>query len=102
MTLLVWIIWRLFQKRLAKPTSVCFVVAILVTSLVFGLGHLPIAFVVLPQITLAVVLFVILANSAFGIVAGYLYWKRGLEAAMIAHLLCHVVLAIASRAGAYF
>ena len=102
MTLLVWIAWRLFQKRLAKPTSGCFIVAILVSSLVFGLGHLPIAFVVLPQITLAVVLFVIVANSAFGIVAGYLYWKHGLEAAMIAHVLCHVVLALASRAGAYF
>jgi membrane protease YdiL (CAAX protease family) len=102
MTLLVWITWRLFQKRLAKPTSVCFVVAILVTAIVFGLGHLPVAAVLLPKITLAVVLFVIIANSAFGIVAGYLYWKRGLESAMIAHVLCHVVLAAASRVGAYF
>lgn len=102
MTLLVWIAWRLFQKRLAKPTSVCFVVAILISSIVFGLGHLPVAILLLPQITVPVVLFVILANSAFGIVAGYLYWKRGLESAMIAHMLCHVVLVTASRAGAYF
>ena len=102
MTLLVWIIWRVFQKRLIKPTSVCFVVAILVSSIVFGLGHLPVAAVVLPQITLAVVLFVIIANSAFALVAGYLYWRYGLESAMIAHVLCHVVLAVASRAGAYF
>jgi hypothetical protein len=102
MTLLVWITWRLFQKRLAKPTNVSFVVAILVSSLIFGLGHLPIASVVLPQITPAVVLFVIIANSAFGIVAGYLFWKYGLESAMIAHVLCHIVLAIASRVGAYF
>ncbi len=102
MTLLVWIAWRLFQKRLAKPTSSCFVIVILISSIVFGLGHLPIAFVVLPQLTLAVVFFVIVANSAFGVVAGYLYWKHGLEAAMIAHVLCHIGLALASRAGAYF
>jgi hypothetical protein len=102
MTLLVWIAWRLFQKRLAKPTSVCFVVAILISSIVFGLGHLPVAILLLPQTTVPVVLFVILANSAFGIVAGYLYWQRGLESAMIAHMLCHVVLVTASRAGAYF
>ena len=102
MTLFVWIIWRLLQERLDKPKSVCLVVAILVSSIVFGLGHLPIAIVVLPQITLAVILFVIIANSAFAIVAGYLYWKRGLESAMIAHVLCHVVLAVASRIGAYF
>jgi membrane protease YdiL (CAAX protease family) len=102
MTLLVWITWRLFQKRLAKPTSVCFIVAILISSIVFGLGHLPVAILLLPKITVAVVLFVILANSAFGIVAGYLYWKRGLESAMIAHMLCHVVLVTANRAGSYF
>ncbi len=102
MTLFVWIAWRLFQKRLAKPTRMCFVVAILVSSILFGLGHLPVAVVVLPQITVAVVFFVIIANSAFGVFAGYLYWKHGLESAMIAHVLCHIVLAIASRAGAYF
>jgi Type II CAAX prenyl endopeptidase Rce1-like len=102
MTLLVWVTWRLFQKRHAKPTSIVFVFVILFSSFVFGLGHLPIAFVVLPQLTLAVVLFVIVANSAFGVVAGYLYWKHGLESAMIAHVLCHVVLAIGSRVGAYF
>lgn len=102
MTLLVWITWRLFQRRLTKPTSVCFVVAILVSSIVFGLGHLPVVILLLPKIAVAVVLFVIVANSAFGIVAGYLYWKHGLESAMIAHMLCHVVLVTASRAGAYF
>jgi hypothetical protein len=102
MTLLVWIVWRLFQKRLAKPTSVSFIAAILVSSLIFGLGHLPIAGVILPQFTVAVVIFVIVANSAFGVVAGYLYWKHGLESAVIAHMLCHIVLALASRAGAYF
>jgi hypothetical protein len=102
MTLLVWIAWRLFQKRHAKPTGTCFVLVILFSSFVFGLGHLPVAGVILPQLTLAVVLFVILANSAFGIVAGYLYWKHGLESAMIAHVLCHVVLAMGSRVGAYF
>jgi hypothetical protein len=45
---------------------------------------------------------VIVANSVFGIVAGYLYWKFGLESAIIAHILGHVVLALASYAGAYF
>lgn len=102
MTLLVWIGWRVFQKALAKPTSTWFVVAILVSAFVFGLGHLPAALLLLGETTIAVVLFVIVANSAFGIVAGYLYWKYGLESAMIAHVLCHVLLATASYAGAYF
>ena len=102
MTLLVWAAWRLFQKERSKPGAICFILAILVSALVFGLGHLPVAFILLGELTAAVVLFVIVANSAFGIVAGYLYWKFGLESAMIAHLLGHVVLALASYAGAYF
>lgn len=101
MTLIVWIVWRVFQKRMVRPTGISFIVAILLSSLVFGVGHLPIA-VMLGEITLPVILFVIIANSAFGVVAGYLYWKWGLESAMIAHLLMHVVLALASYAGAYF
>src|ERR1044072_3598801 len=60
MTLLVWITWRLFQKRLAKPASVCFIVAILVSSIVFGLGHLPIAILLLPHITVVLSPFAIL------------------------------------------
>ncbi len=102
MTLLVWIPWRVFQKGRNKPAGLCFVVAILVSAFVFGLGHLPLAILLLGGVSTAVVLFVIVANSAFGIVAGYIYWKHGLESAMIAHMLGHVVLATASYAGAYF
>ena len=103
MTLLVWAGWRLFEKQRTRPSSACFVAAIVLSSLVFGAGHLPVAYMLLSDsFGPALVLFVILANSAFGIVAGYLYWKRGLEAAMIAHMLCHVVLVSASAAGAYF
>lgn len=102
MTLLVWIAWRLFQKDRAKPETACFVLAILVSAFVFALGHLPAAVFLLGGATAPLVLFVIVANSAFGIVAGFLYWKYGLESAMIAHVLGHVILATASYAGAYF
>jgi membrane protease YdiL (CAAX protease family) len=103
MTLIVWAAWRVLQKRQNVPSSPYFVAAILVSSLLFGAGHLPVAFMLLrDSFGPALVLFVILANSAFGVVAGFLYWRRGLESAMIAHIVCHVVLAVASLAGAYF
>lgn len=103
MTLIVWAAWRLLQKAQRVPTTPYFVGGILVSSLVFGAGHLPVGYMLLPDsFSLALVLFIILANSAFGVVAGYLYWKRGLESAMIAHIVCHLVLAVASSAGAYF
>lgn len=102
MTLLVWASWRLLQKGVGTPTRMHFVSAILISALIFGVGHLPVAIFVLQQTTIPVILFVILANSGFGIVAGYLYWRRGLEAAIIAHMFCHVLLAVANAVGMYF
>ncbi|HET8781976.1 MAG TPA: CPBP family intramembrane glutamic endopeptidase [Pyrinomonadaceae bacterium] len=102
MTLLVWAIWRLVQRRQPKPTTATFVAAILLSSLVFAVGHLPITIMLVGERTFSIIFFVVLANSAFGLVAGYLYWKYGLESAMIAHMLVHVVLVAATKAGAYF
>ena len=102
MTLLVWAAWRLLQRREGGPKPAYVVAAIVVSSLVFGVGHLPVAYLILPEATAALTLYVIVANSVFGLIAGYLYWKRGLESAMIAHMLTHVLLLMASHFGAYF
>jgi hypothetical protein len=102
MTLLVWAMWRLFQKGKDTPSSTVFVVAILISSVLFGIGHLPVAFVLVAEPTLALISFVILANSAFGLIAGWLYWKKGLESAMIAHTIAHIAMFAASYFGAYF
>src|SRR5438876_1088175 len=53
MTVLVWAIWRLFQKGRERPNSSCYVSAILISSVVFGVGHLPVAFLVVPNVTLS-------------------------------------------------
>lgn len=102
MTLLVWAAWRVLQKGQNKPKPVYFVGAILISSVVFGIGHLPIAFMLLPEATFALTLYVIVANSIFGLIAGYLFWKKGLESAMIAHMVAHVVMLTASYFGVYF
>ena len=102
MTVLVWAIWRLFQKGRERPNSSCYVSAILISSVVFGVGHLPVAFLVVPNVTLSLAGYVIVVNSAFGFVAGYLYWRKGLESAMIAHMCTHLVILTASDLGAYF
>lgn len=103
MTLIVWAAWRVLEKQRRVPSSACFVGGILFSALVFGAGHLPVAYALFSDVfSPALALFVVLANSAFGVIAGYLYWKRGLESAIIAHMFCHLVLASASAAGAYF
>jgi membrane protease YdiL (CAAX protease family) len=92
MTLLVWVAWRLFQKRRGAPRTFCFVGGIIVSSIIFGLGHLPIAFALVPGVNVALILYVIVANAIFGLIAGYLYWKKGLESSMMAHMMAHVVM----------
>ena len=102
MTLFVWIPWRLFQKRDEKAKPLYVVGAILISSLVFAAGHLPLASLLVPKLTIPLTSYVLAANSAFGLIAGYLFWKKGLESAILAHMLTHVVLITASALGAYF
>jgi hypothetical protein len=56
----------------------------------------------LPEATVALTTCVLVGNSMFGLIAGYLCWKRGLESAMIARMSARVVLFAASYFGAYF
>lgn len=102
MTLLVWATWRFLQKRALRPNNGVYLSAIVISALVFGIGHLPIAYALFPDVSASLTLFVIVVNSVFGVIAGYLFWKKGLESAMIAHMLAHVVMFIANYLGAYF
>jgi membrane protease YdiL (CAAX protease family) len=97
LTLLVWAAWRLFQRGRERPRTIYFVSAIIVSSVVFGIGHLPIVAALGVDFTLPIVTFVVFANSSFGLIAGYLYWKKGLESAIIAHMSTHIVLVTAIR-----
>lgn len=92
MTLLVWAAWRIFQKGRGTPRAIFFVSAIVISSIVFGIGHLPLVKALEVDFTLPIVAFIVLANSLFGLIAGFLYWQKGLEAAIIAHMFTHIVI----------
>jgi hypothetical protein len=92
MTLLVWVAWRVLQKSQGVPHITYVIGTIVFSSLVFGLAHLPLAFSLSTQVTTPLILYIVIGNSLFGAVAGYLYWHKGLEAAIIAHMLCHIVI----------
>jgi hypothetical protein len=90
MTLVVWSGWKGLQGGTGAPRSTVVVGAIVCSALVFGAGHLPLAIALNGGPSLALVGYVVFANSIFGVVAGVLYWKYGLESAMVAHALTHV------------
>ena len=97
MTFLVWVLWRVFANAAERPAPWTFVVSIVGSAMLFGLGHLPVASMLAGGLTVPLAVYVVAVNAFFGIVAGSLYWKRGLESAMIAHVFAHVVLLAAVR-----
>jgi len=96
MSFLVWGIYRLTQKDASSIRSYNYVIAIIISALIFGLGHLPAAFALSPEITITLIIYIILSNAVFGFIAGYLYWKHGLECAIGGHMIAHLIMIIGS------
>lgn len=84
LTLLGWLGIRVFQKKTTRMSTATFWSANIIAAILFGLGHLPNAAMVM-HITPTVVVLALVLNGIAAIPLGYLYWKRGLESAMIAH-----------------
>ena len=97
LTLLAWFGSRILRQRKAGLSPAVFWFANIIAAILFGLGHLPSASMVM-QITPAVVVLALALNGIAAIPFGYLYWKRGLEAAMIAHFCADFVIYVVGPA----
>ncbi len=93
MSLLVWALWRVFRRGAANPGAGLFWIALALSAVVFGLAHLPAAAGLAGPLAWPVVLHLTGANAAFGVIAGCLFWRYGLEAAIVAHVVAHLTLA---------
>lgn len=91
MTWLVWIFYKIKKTREGKPTNLDVWLAIIISAILSGLGHLPITSVLIP-ITPLIVVRAIILNAPAGIIFGWLYWKKGLESAMISHFSADIIL----------
>jgi membrane protease YdiL (CAAX protease family) len=84
LSLFAWLGVKMFQQQKERLAPATFWIANLLAAILFGLGHLPAASRIM-QITPEVVVLALVMNGIAAVAFGYLYWKRGLEAAMIAH-----------------
>jgi membrane protease YdiL (CAAX protease family) len=92
MTFILWLISKVIRpKTKAIETPVLMWSAIIAAALIFGLGHLPIT-ASLTALTPLVVLRALLLNGVGGMVFGWLFWKKGLESAIIAHFSADIIL----------
>lgn len=99
MSVLIWLPWRFLQGRAGRPRTAYVVAGIAITALLFGLGHLPAVIAMGGTLSAAVVAYVVVGNTLPGIVFGVLYWRWGLEAAILAHALAHAVSTLALQSG---
>jgi hypothetical protein len=88
MTFLAWVITR--STRRTTPEAAAVWIANVAASLVFGAIHLPQAFALL-NTSATMVAFVLIGNGVPGVVFGWLFWRKGLIAAMVCHTVFDIV-----------
>jgi hypothetical protein len=97
MTLLTWLIGLGTTRRKMQPPTSAYWAGNLVSALLFGAAHLPTAMALGP-LTSSIVVQILVLNGGVGVLCGYLYQRRGLEAAMVCHtsadLVLHVLAAL--------
>ena len=91
MTLLAWLFWRIVERTKAQPSSLSFWLAICMAAILFGVGHLPAAASVW-SLTPIVIARTLVLNLLPGILFGFLYWRWGLEYAIVSHFWADIVL----------
>ena len=90
-SLILWLLRKIGRAKSQRSGRVVFWGANLIVAVLFALGHVPAARLLMPITTLVIVALLTI-NGAASLVFGYLCWKRGLEAAMIAHFFTDLTL----------
>jgi membrane protease YdiL (CAAX protease family) len=90
LTVFVWLISSVLRSPDRHPSAVTFWIANVLSALLFAAGHLP-ATSALAPLTTALVIRALVLNGALGLTCGYLFWRRGLESAIFAHMGFHLV-----------
>lgn len=89
MTFLIWVSMKISKRN--QPTRVGILISMVLAAIIFGLGHLPIT-ASLAKIDALVVSRAIVLNGIGGVIFGWLFWKKGLESAIIAHFTTDIFL----------
>ncbi|RZS95462.1 CPBP family intramembrane glutamic endopeptidase [Cecembia calidifontis] len=93
MTFLVWIASKISKGT--KPSI--YWLGIILAALIFAVGHFPMVFQVIGNPSPIMIGYVLLGNSIGGLVFGWLYWKKGLESAFLAHMFAHVGMVVLEK-----
>jgi membrane protease YdiL (CAAX protease family) len=90
-SLIVWIFIKIRRVKDETSSVIGVWIAIILSAIIFGLGHLP-ATALIVLLNTVVILRAIVLSGIGGVIFGWLYWKKGLESAIIAHFTTDIVL----------
>jgi len=90
MTAVVWMVFKI-TKTLTNKT---YWIGIALASILFSLGHFPIVFSAVQNPSSILLTYILIGNSIAGLFFGWLYWRKGLEAAFIGHIFAHIAMMI--------
>lgn len=85
MTILAWLGGLVQREEDGRPSPTVMWCAVILSGFLFGYAHID-QVVPTPEIYDALIL-MLMVNMMFGIVFGWLYWKQGLESAILAHFM---------------
>ncbi len=92
MTFVAWLIGKIARvKGRVIENNLLVWISIFLAAILFGIGHLPIISELM-TLTPLIIFRALLLNGIGGLVFGWLYWKKGLELAMIAHFSADIVI----------
>lgn len=92
MTFVAWLIGKIARvKGRVIENNLLVWISIFLAAILFGIGHLPITSELM-TLTPLIIFRALLLNGIGGLVFGWLYWKKGLELAMIAHFSADIVI----------
>lgn len=90
MSLILFIVSKIFYRNKKEIPTIVFVIANILSALLFAAGHLP-STAVATTLTPVIIFRCFLFNGGIGLAFGYLYRKYGIGYAMISHGLCHLI-----------
>lgn len=88
MTTVAWLVVKVGGSRVSLYGA--FVVALIVSTMVFGAAHVP-AWLALAKPTIALVAVVLALNGLGGLLLGWIYWRWGILSAIVCHFAGDVV-----------
>ena len=92
MSLLVWVFHKIFTRKKENIPGWNYWLSIIIAAGLFAAGHLPATTMFFGELTGILIFRCFLLNGIGGLFFGYLYWKKGLEYSIIAHMFTHITM----------